>query len=242
VHRELTISLFSDSSMNMNAHVDPPMQARVGLHKPNITLVRDGERNATGDESCTILSSVAYQAGFTQNEALLLWNMIPTATRDAPTDADKAAILSKLAQIARQLTPPACLTLLNGDEERGNPVTYLFTPGSPFIEGRRNAIKLIAFVDANQDRGHRIKWSEMTGRQQFEWYDAYVRSGCVHTRVEAETRGLVGTNCTEIDTTDKLADALPRSPSLARRRPATSPVTADEWANVARELAYWTET
>ena len=93
------------------------------------------------------------------------------------------------------------------------------------------------------DTGHRVKWYNMTGREQWEWYDAWVDQDQTHLRVESETRGLIGTDPGRILTIQALNMAMDRSPSLAGRRPANlifadgNALTDQEWNSaVVRQL------
>ena len=86
------------------------------------------------------------------------------------------------------------------------------------------------------DDGHRVKWYNLTGREQYEWYDAYNRSNKTHLRNEAETRGLRGTNLNDITDQVSLVAAMDRSPSLAHRHPHAHVIPQHQWNDVVQDL------
>jgi hypothetical protein len=89
-------------------------------------------------------------------------------------------------------------------------------PGSIQFTGIQNAKKFISFLHTNMDNGSRVKWYDMTGRQQWEWYQAWLTSGQTHLRTENNTRGLKGTDLTVLVTVEQIRAAMVLSPSLAR--------------------------
>jgi len=72
----------------------------------------------------------------------------------------------------------------------------------------------------------------MTGREQCEWIERWVKLGRPHLRMPNETLGLRGTDPGRI-TSEKLVAALEVSPTLARRDRPTG-VSDEEW-NTATE-------
>ena len=106
-------------------------------------------------------------------------NLIPQATQDAPQTADKAKAISILCTHADRPTPAACSLLLPQGAAKVEPFIQFIAPGSPLFVGKIYGNKFISFLWFNMDAGHRVKWYDLTGREQWEWYE-------VHTEQERE--------------------------------------------------------
>ena len=147
-----------------------------------------------------------------------------------------------LAIQANLAIPDGCRDPNHDGDEDPLGITFVLSPGSPLFNNRRQSAKFIAFLYANQDGGHQVSWSEMTGREQYEWFEAWERSGRSHARMEQETRGLRGTDIfTRITTRQELDAALGVSPSLSRRAPdaqANHQVAANEWDEAVRTIRF----
>lgn len=138
--------------------------------------------------------------------------------------------------MAQRAPPPNCVALLPGGDVPPVDVTYYNCPGGPIIVGKSHANRYIAFIFANTDAGHRVAYHEMTGMEQWEWHDAWIRCNRTHIRVEQETRGLCGTDLTCVQNAVQLREALLRSPSSAHRRPANHVIGQGVWNNTVRQL------
>jgi len=73
----------------------------------------------------------------------------------------------------------------------------------------------------------------MTGREQHEWFERWVKLGRPYLRMPAATLGLRGTDPERITSAEQLVTALEVSPTLARRDRPTN-VSDEEW-NTATE-------
>lgn len=212
------------------------IQRAVGLQVMNCPVPRLGNRTREGARGFDINSSRVHMNPMPVGRALLAYNAIPQATKDNPGNPDLADAIAMLARNAGQQIPPGCQQLLPNGQPTIEELACIVTPGSPIILGRGASSRYIMFLYQNTDTGYRIKYYNMTGREQYEWHDAWVRCGRTHIRVEAETRGLRGTDLNVITTAAQLQAALVRSPSLADRRPANHNIADPQWNNVRRNL------
>ena len=96
-----------------------------------------------------------------------------------------------------------------------------------------------AFTHSNRfsclDPGHRVKWYDQTGLEQYEWYRAWRNVLFTHTRMAAETAGLNGTDPSRL-TVATIGEALQRSPSLANRRPPVNIIPLNDFNNAMNAL------
>ena len=220
-------------------HASQRIQNRVGLGEPNCEVPRVGDRTRIGAQGFNLVSCLSHMQPLTGPQALLLWNMIPANAKHFPPNANDAQALSLLAQMAGEAIPRGCAALLPHGQARQEPVTFYHSPGSPIFKTRLHAYYFISFLYLNMDLGHRVKWYDLTGREQFEWYDAFEACGYTHLRNEPNTRGLRGTDLSAITTQDQLAQVVPRSASISRRRPNGHTITQDDWnATVNRLLEF----
>jgi len=220
-------------------HASDTVEKIVGLRKSNIDVPRAGDRTAKGECAPDQLCSHAVMHGLVKAESLLLWNALPDEIKTTPGSPAMACVLSKVASVAGETVPPTVTAALNGDEVDADGVLVVLTPGSPFMFGRNDANKLISFVYLNMDKGrHRVRWSKLTGEEQYEWYKAWVAANKGYERVTA-TVGLRGTDLGRITDTVGLEAAMQVSPSMKDRRPDTHQINEDEWKGVARELDFW---
>ena len=140
-----------------------------------------------------------------------------------------------------QPLPEGCTDLLAAQQpaiplESLDSITYYVTTGNPLFTGKPGCNKFISFVYLNMDDGFRVKWYNLTGREQYEWYRAYERSNGTHLRNVAETRGLRGTNVNDITDQVSLTRAMENSPSLATRYPQGHVISPQEWDDVRVNL------
>ena len=82
---------------------------------------------------------------------------------------------------------------------------------------------------------HRVLWPDLTGREQHEWYQAFMRLKRTAARHES-TLGLRGTDLSRFTNAAEVRAAVARSPTLAVRRPDNHAVTEDEWPQPQRLL------
>jgi len=219
-------------------HCSSRIETFVGLRKPNITVPRKGDRNTVGDFGANIIGSESFQQGMTQEEAAALWTEISDNAKNNPGTVMLATVVSKTAQLAEKRVPAGCLAMLNGVEPKPEPVSVACTLGGPIVIGHTIAPKFISFLFLNMDNNSRVKWTELTGQQQYEWYEAWERCECTYERVENQTRGLMGTDVTTLTTPHAIEDAMLLSPSLGKRRPDAHPVDEDTWNEMAKRLSF----
>jgi len=225
-------------SWNKKEHCSARIENFVGLRKPNIAIPRKGNRNKEGDFGASIIGSQAVQQGMNQEEALLLWPTISDAAKNNPEGVPLASLISKIAQLAEVNVPPGCLTVLAGIEPKPDPAVVYCTFGGPLVVGHTIAPKFISFLFLNMDNGYRVKWTDMTGQQQYEWFEAWNRCSRTHQRREDETRGLAGTNLSVLAEPPALEAAMMMSPSLGKRRPDGHPIAEDDWNAMAKRLTF----
>jgi len=211
-------------------------QTAIGLMEPNCPVPRTGERTRVGAHGVNIVSCSSHAQPLSQPDALRLWGLIPQAEKDHPQSPEHAQSLSLLAQMAGRNTPDGCADLLPNDMAQVENVTFYHTLGSPLFKVRQTALRFISFVYYNTDQGHRVLWQEMTGQEQYEWYNAFVAAGETYLRHEQATNGLRGTNMDRIHNAPQLAAVMQRSPSVAHRRSPHHRIPAQQWDTVRRNL------
>lgn len=221
---------------NHRRHASQQIQQTVGLFVANCEAPRIGDRTREGAHGHNIISCTAHQQALTEAHALLLFNMIPNAIKDNPNNGEAAKAISLLAQNARQATPQGCQPAIGNGEAQPGPLTYYMAPGSPLFTGKTHGSKFIAFLHENMDLNHRVRWYDLTGREQYEWYSCWNNLGRPYRRIANETRGLRGTDLADLTDVASVTVAMARSPSLSRRRPVAHAVPNAAWDDVARAL------
>jgi len=214
------------------------LQTRVGLTEVNLGAIRRTEHHHVGQFDYCINGGVTHQQGLTEARAEAVFQLIPVAVRNTPPNADAAHGIGQIALMAGRSVPDGCEAFLRtaGAQVRPEKCSDYLTPGGFFFTTKRDTNTFIVFLDNNQDEGHRVVWYDMTGREQFEWYEAFLAAGKTHNRV-ALTVGLRGTNLARLVTRAQVQAALLRSPSLSRRRPAHHVVPNHQWPDpVVRNL------
>jgi len=228
----------ADQPFNAAAHVTAHVQEQVGLHLANCATPRNGDRTNSGvPQGHASINCFAHMKPLSTTEAARAFEMIAAQHKNAPATVADATIIAKLARNGGGIgISQACSTLLlDGDVEAAQ-VAYYWSPGSPLCEGKTVSSRFISFLYTNQDDGHRVVWCELTGREQFEWFNCWVARGRTFERREEFTRGLKGTDLDRITDVAGLRTALTRSPSLSRRRPANHAVPANDWNGLVRQL------
>ena len=204
---------------------------RIGLNNPNCPRIRKGEQTRLGEMGDDIMCSMAIQAPMPKEAAEIVWASIPEEKRNKPDNKAQADAFAYIGKFAEATLPDGLCQLMD-DKHKG--VEYYSTPGSPFIRGLKDSRNFPTFVWNNMDVGARIKWYNMTGAEQYEWYDAYETNSYTDQRV-ANTVGLRGTEVKRIKSPDALKEAFDRSPSLMRRtRPDGHPLTVQQWETTRR--------
>ena len=204
-------------AFSKKVHCSRPIQEAVGLLLSNVVVPKSGDRRAVGDYGHDQLGSTSYNQSFDQDQCKLLFRNLKDAAKNAPSPPLAEAV-ALLAQTAGHDPPEGCANVLTNGRAVPEPVITFIVAGGHLITGRKKSDKLVSFLFHNMDNGKRTKWSEMTGREQFEWVEAWEAHDCTHRRVEG-TKGLRGTNLSTLTTTNAIEAALVVSPSSFKRRP-----------------------
>ena len=100
-------------------------------------------------------------------------------------------------------------------KERGDTIglkTYAVLGAPHFFDNVKATEKFIMFFWNNTDKGHRLKWNDLTGKEQEDWIKLFRSNGETHTRLpDADTNGFKGTNPGRV-TDANLQDILTRTP------------------------------
>ena len=225
-------------AFNQRIHCSNRIQQVVGLRTMNCAVPKEGDRTRIGEQGEGIISGRSHMDPFTDAEAQCILNVIPQATKDAPPDANTGFAIAKLAVNARGNIPDGCaphVPNLNTDDPFN--VAFYWSPGSPVEKGKNFGARFISFLYENMDDGSRRPWMDLTGREQFEWNDAWNACNRTHLRNEPMTRGLAGTDDARIpNDAAGVQDVLLRSPTARRRRHAGHALQQNQWDDIARQL------
>ena len=223
-----------NAAFDATLHCTHGIQEIVGLREPMVAPTRIGDRTRAGMTGYDVVGVHVHMQPPTRLQANDIWDQVPNEVKDDPPNARVANALAVLANNAGVRVPDAIanVAIPRVRDNTVTAVTHYCAPGSIQFTGLLNAKKFIAFLHANMDDGSRIKWYDMTGRQQWEWYQAWLNSAQTHLRTENNTRGLKGTDLTVLVNVDQLRDAMLRSPSLARY-PKPNHIPQNRW-NAAR--------
>ena len=219
-------------------HANREIQRAVGLEEPRVAVPRLGDRTRVTATDYNLWNCFVHMAPLTQEQARTIWRLIPNVRRNNPTNLQEATALTILRNMCGWLPNPGCIAMIGEDTEIDDIINHFYlTPGASLFKNRTEAPKFIAFLNVNMDDGHNEKWYNMTGREQFEWFQAWISEEKTHQRREAATRGLRGTDPARITDEGNLRVVMARSPTLARRIPDAHPtINAAGWNNVVRDL------
>jgi len=240
----LLLDFNSKMSFDMKKHCTRSIQHNVGLYEPSGSGPRPGDGARGTEQSDDVICAQIHAGTMEREHAKFIWDSVSNDVKTGPTNTDQAMSIATLARLAGEETPDECRAML---DTAGIPLpngwTYYWTPGSPIeTSGKQKSAKFISFVNRNMEPDLRVKWYNLSGREQFEWFKAWVTNDRTHDKVEpAKVLGLRGTNVTTLDSVERLRVALVVSPSLVQRRPADHTITAEEWTNTARTLDFDTD-
>jgi len=221
---------------NARVHVTPHIQRVVGLQVINCETPRTGNRTREGEQGYDCISSTAHMQALSTEDAARIYSLVPDAAKNQPASVEDAMAISLLAQNAGRGTPLGCSDIIAGGEATPEPVAIYWTAGARILGGRTFGSKFISFVYLNMDGDSRVYWYDLTGREQNEWIDCWISLGRPFLRNEDATRGLRGTNLTQIADAAGLEAAMVHSPSLVRRRPDQHTIQPDIWEGIATNL------
>ena len=120
--------------------------------------------------------------------ARIIFDAIPPATLNNPPDVATATAYAQLAQNAGRPITPGCAALLPDGATELQSRRALLSPGGILFRGRLDSNKFISFLWLNMDPGYRIQWPDLTGREQYEWFDCWERAGRTHLRMPDSLR------------------------------------------------------
>jgi len=222
------------------------MEARVGLARPNVGLLRRNKQSTTSILGDQLTGGHSHMQGMRVDPARALLDALPAALKDAPPDANIATAVSHLADYAGVPRPDGCVNFFpNAPVPIPAPpkTTEYLTPGGIIFPNIVQAEDFIRFLDANMwGSPHRLHWWEMTGRERFEWYKAFVAAEYTPQRVEQFTLGLRGTDIDLITTPAQLRAAALRSPSLVSEgredERDAHPLANNHWTTAKRHIMF----
>lgn len=228
--------LNNDDTFSGRRHCSLAIQGRLQMYGPNVTVPREGDRSATGQHGPSIMSANTYGAGFPQESARICWDGLREDWLHHPQSAEEAVAYFRLAKFAGVDSIPEAVTqyLSNNDIPRPPTVVWDISPGVPKFTTETDSKRFIAFLASNMDPAHAVQVPDMTLREIWEWFEAYVRCGRTHQRRADETRGLRGTDMGAITNNDQLRAAIARSPTASRRRPANHAIAEDDWNRISQ--------
>ena len=223
----------------MKTHCSKRIQEIVGLLAMSNSGPRQNDSAMVGEMDCKTNSSIIHYAAMPANYAEIALSAIPQETKNNPGTAEMATAIG-FAQVS---IPQGCVPLLTGGKPavEANVATCYISPGSPIFKGKVASNRLILYLFQNMHPDHRVKWYDMTGREQFEWYDAWVKSnkGFEVDPSPENVLGLRGTDVNNTITTEEiLTTAISKHPSLGGRRPNGHVIPKDTWNGVARRLDF----
>jgi len=230
------MSANNDDTFSGRRHCPVTLQGRVGMYEPNVSVPREGDRSSTGQHGPTIMSANTYGATIPTSSARVCWNSLRRDWRNNPQSAEEAEAYYRLAKQANINAIPQGITDYLSRNNLPTPpaVVWDISPGAPKFTTVTDAKRWIAFLANNMDPAHEVQIPDMTLREIWEWHDAYVRCGRNHQRREDQTRGLRGTNMGDITNVNQLRDAIARSPTASRRRPAQHAINQNDWDRVSQ--------
>ena len=222
-------------------HCSEFVQDDAGLKPPAIVVPRAGDRNTFIEGSPQATQVRVHMDAMSEEDARRIWSLIPEAIRNAPGTIANARALHALANNCGYNPTDGMLLQVPLDAVANLGVSYYQSPGGFIVTGKDSIPKFIAFLASNMDGvPHRCKWEDMTGKEQYEWIQAWHVAGKEsYQRDEAATNGLRGTDITaRITTVAQLDAAMNVSPSLVNRRPDGHNLTAADFQSARRRLHY----
>lgn len=214
-------------------NVTREIEAAVGLCKPQCDAPRSGCRTFIGMQNYDMISCRAHMQPLSTDDAKRLYAALPNAVKDSPVDVTMARSVALLAFNAGYNPQPGCAAMLP-DDVGIDKMTYYMSPGGIIFINKKDAPKFIAFLYCNMSEGHRVKWFDLTGRKQYEWFECWDDNGCPFQELApALTLGFRGTDLGQITTADMAQAAIQRSPTARGRRPEGHAIGQAAWINAA---------
>ena len=216
------------------------IQGAFGVEAPHINIPRAGDKSTTSDGGHDVTHVHTHMAPIPTASAKIIWDLVDDAVKLAPVDQAQAIALHQLANNAGYGPTTGMNRRIPHDVAVRDcfPVTVYQSVGGITLIGKESVPKLISFVYKNMDPSpHRVKWYNLTGREQCEWIEVWMELGQPHDRRANQTLGLRGTDILRIHTEAVLQQAMERSPTLVSRRPPEHPeLTQEQFTTVNRNL------
>lgn len=155
---------------NEQTHCPTEIREAIGLDLPYVNVPRIGDRSSeSSNAGCDQTHCIVHMDPMSTKSARIVKRMITgEAWEAAPGSVDKAKAIGQLATNCGIGPPLATAEILEGQKVPTPSVTYYNCIGGFIVEGKDVIPKFISFVYWNMDPGHRIKWPDLTGRQQCE--------------------------------------------------------------------------
>ena len=216
-------------------------EEKTGLRQVNFPTLRRNAYRTTGKHGPTMMSCFASIEGFDQETARALFRLIPAGSKNQPANEHEALGIAKLARMADRGVPEGCEEFLMAQTPSipvpESKVTNYTIPGGFWFVRDSDPNTFIVFMSNNMDPGHEVKWYNMTGLEQYEWFRKYCEGGKTDVRI-ANTVGLRGTDLSRLTDQAALDAAAKYSPSLSRRRPPNHAIAAANWPVEPRALDF----
>ena len=228
--------------MDNDGTLDGNIEARLGISAPNKPNIRKNDRTATAIVAANRCGGVGHREGLVDREQCrALWELFDDTLKADPGSANMAMAICNVAHYAGHRIPETTAVFMETAHEvvpEPEYHTWYLTPGGIILKTEKDINSFLCFVDNNMHYDNRVLWPDLTGREQHEWYQAWVRGGKLHTHNNAEMQGLRGTDLSALADAAAVRAAVLRSPSLVLRRPANHTVTADQWPEPNRTLGF----
>ena len=223
-----------------NKHCNRRIQQTFGCTAPTVTIPRAGDKSTQSESDFDITHVCTHMAPLPTESARIIWRLLTDEVKNNPPNLETAIALHQLANNAAFGPTNGMLNRIPTERAIKDcfPVTVYQSVGGHIIIGKESVPKFISFVYTNMDPlPHRVKWYNLTGREQHEWIRRWFELGQPHERRADETVGLRGTDIRRIKSVDVLHTAMERTPSLADRRPEDHPdLTANQFNSVKKQL------
>ena len=220
----LTLSTMAGDPLKLTTK----MQQAIGLHVPNMDVPRSGDRTCRSESGPDTVSVIVHMDPLREDYAKACLNSIPEAER-SPADLTTAMAIQQLSAQAAESAPDGLRGVLNGKQcSTPAPCTWYHIPGGVYFESKKDMRTFAIFFYRNQDKP-RVKWQELTGLEQWEWFKGWEANGKTHARCADATLGLRGTKLKRITNEEQLQKAILCSPSAKKRRPVDHTIGEDVW-------------
>lgn len=221
-----------------NTLLTPEMIETLDLQPILVTPPLIGERSVSRYSGSGGITVYHHNFMCRKAHALTIWNHLPPNHKANPPSEDAAMAYAQIADAAGIEIPQSIRDQLPapGSDNYQEFFVTVLSPGSMVIPGAMKIKQFIVFIWVNTVPQFRMRYSDMTGREQYEWTEAWKHSSEGFHQNEQRTLGLVGTDLHSIRTSKQLRDCLNRSPSLRNRRPRHHILSKSKWEQAAVDV------